>query len=69
MLAKIASAKVLIFVLALREIETSKDHRPTSTMYLFYLHSLLVNINKEIIEISLAMPPAEEKLQHPSSEG
>ena len=46
-----------------------EDHRPTSTMYLFYLHSLLVNINKEIIEISLAMPPAEEKLQHPSSEG
>ena len=48
-----------------------EDHRPTSTMYLFYLYPLLVNIKKEIIEIfhALAMPPAEEKLQHPSSEG
>ena len=30
-----------------------EDHRPTSTMYLFHLHSLLVKINKEIIEISV----------------
>ena len=55
-----------------RHVPTNRkrvDLRPTSTIYLFCILPLLVKINKEIIEISLAMPPAEEKLQHPSSEG